>query len=1627
MKRISVMVATFLLGMATWAQVPKADLLDVVFNDDGTATDVSAMANTVQTIGAPSVVRSLKYGINEACFKKNGLSAMADHYYRIDYGENEAFQNGLADGHSVETLVRFNLTDAYSNLVAAKSEVKPFSSHQGGGTGIMVCKQNRGLEGNSQQEITFLPHVGGSYCYAHSGIVPENDKYYHIVGVWDKEAGEARIYINGQLLYTHSQAIGDYKPSSQPWFAIGGDAGNAGCETSFNGDVAIARVYNDPLTPEQVASLYAEVEKMDTGEAEHPEQAPGPETVDGFYQLASADDLQWFAETVNGGNTTVNAQLTADIDFTANNTMIGSANANYSGTFDGQGHKVTISLSGADNYIGLFQYLRGTVQNLVVDGHIKADGLLAAGIAACTGPNALIQRCVSNVDIESSVAGIAGHSGLVAHSWALTIRDCVYTGTISGENSTHCAGLVGWCDGYTEMQTCIMAGTINVAEGGDTSPISRLPNGPISNCYYMNPIGNDYGATQVTAEQLASGEICFQLNGDQSSIVWYQTIGEDTCPVPVKNGHQQVFANGELNCDGTPKGALTYSNTSGSTIPNHAFEDGYCVNCGAEDPDFKVEQAEDGFYLLDTPGKLYWFARQVNGGNTGMNVRLTADIDFTAYNVMIGIAANNYYGTFDGQGHKVTISLSGADNYIGLFQYLRGTVQDLVVDGTIKADAILAAGIAACTGPNALIQRCVSNVNIESSVAGIAGHSGLVAHSWALTVRDCLYTGTISGETSTCCAGLVGWCDGPTDMSGCLMTGKLEVAEGGDTSPICRKPNGTISNCCYVTPVGDDHGATQASQEQLANGEACYLLNGNKAEGAWHQTLGEDEQPVLDPTHGVVYKTDDRFSDYHDEETFLPYRDYTIESETAYLGELVATQGLIDPYLTQLESLADADQATFLASYGAMKPLWQEIQASAAAYLAYQEKVEYVAHILETDNSFKCPKRDMLLEYVSYDDGPSETFPSGCYLYIWQNHVLTTEEIQAETEWLDRTLMEAISEGYLAGTDITRLLANADFSDGFNGWEGVTGTATGLSTAGDMYGAESNRPFNMYQTVSNVKNGVYMMDMTTGFSPSGEPYSTNYAASIYAGDNMVYMPAVSETGTEMNSSTTVADAAAAGNGYTCILTHVEDGTLTVGMKSPGTGYGTDWTGMANVHLYYLGTLEEAAEKMDAVIEGQVARAKTLLAYEFGIGEDYVMYPNFSQALKDELSACIAAAQAAQTADAKYAVIGQLSNAFQQIYDCKQAYIGMLNKIEALSAATESLYPDHISEQEYQDVIARQQQVWDNYLNGSVSTEEANEIEVLKTDEDGTYIIKDNLDYACFATLTSRGNAQNANVRLEGDITYCGQMITAFSGTLDGQFHTLTLDMQTDNEGCGMIYDLSGTIKNLILRGKLTSSKGWTCGVAVRTWQGAYLANIENYVEIESSMVGGASNAGFIVLNSYEIQMDNCLYAGRMTGEQSSYCAGFVGWSSNYMSMNNCLQIAKIECSEEGSDTFMRGLAFLNNCYYQTPYGNIPGGQQTTEEQLASGELCYLLNGDQTNIQWYQTLGKDPYPVLDPTHGKVVMNKDGQFVNADATAIEDVIAGSTPAKMQGIFNTAGQKVSKATKGLYIIDGKKVIVK
>ena len=270
-QKLLFLMTALLMGMTSWAQVPKADLLDVVFNDDGTATDISATQNVVELFGTPNVVESSKYGINVACFHENTYNADCKYWYKVEYGSNMEFTEALADGHSVELLCRLELDGNYAEEIG-DNEIKPFSSHQGGGTGLMVCKQNRGINSDSNNEWTFLSHVGGDYVYANSGIVPQGGEYVHLVGVWDKEKGESRIYVNGELKFVNPNATGDFKQSSLTYFVVGGDPGGSGANTSFKGDVAIARVYDDPLTDGQVASLYGAVEAMDTGAEEHVDQ-----------------------------------------------------------------------------------------------------------------------------------------------------------------------------------------------------------------------------------------------------------------------------------------------------------------------------------------------------------------------------------------------------------------------------------------------------------------------------------------------------------------------------------------------------------------------------------------------------------------------------------------------------------------------------------------------------------------------------------------------------------------------------------------------------------------------------------------------------------------------------------------------------------------------------------------------------------------------------------------------------------------------------------------------------------------------------------------------------------------------------------------------------------------------------------------------------------------------------------------------------------------------------------------------------------------------------------------------------------------------------------------------------------
>ena len=235
--------------------ISEGTLLDVAFRADGSAYDRSAYGRTVNYVpknGCLSVYKNYNFGGYVANFTPTTMgSSFAAGFYQFDYNGNSTFKSDLEDGFSMETL--FRLDQSVSGLT---KEIKMFSSQNAGGAGLMISNNDKG------NEITFLPNVtttlSSNWIWTRSGITPQKGQYYHVVGVYDKTNQKTHIYVNGAPAGSYD-AIGNYRHpnSGSHWFCVGGDAGtNNMAEATFDGDIAIARIYSEPLSASKVTELY---------------------------------------------------------------------------------------------------------------------------------------------------------------------------------------------------------------------------------------------------------------------------------------------------------------------------------------------------------------------------------------------------------------------------------------------------------------------------------------------------------------------------------------------------------------------------------------------------------------------------------------------------------------------------------------------------------------------------------------------------------------------------------------------------------------------------------------------------------------------------------------------------------------------------------------------------------------------------------------------------------------------------------------------------------------------------------------------------------------------------------------------------------------------------------------------------------------------------------------------------------------------------------------------------------------------------------------------------------------------------------------------------------------------------
>ncbi len=223
-----------------------------------------------------------------------------------------------------------------------------------------------------------------------------------------------------------------------------------------------------------------------------------------------------FAAMEPGGN----YQLTADITVTA---PYANEFTDFSGTFDGNGHTVTLNITASTANVGLFSTLAGgaVVKNVITAGSISSTEKYVGGIAGFANTysgDVTIENCKNTAAVQggNGVGGIFGYCSGSAHS--VTITGCANTGTISGARNS--GGICGTLENAHFIKNCYNSGAVTGSNIGGI--LGRGAKGVlIENCYNLENISNGNAILAFAYKQGNPIEVknCYALKGSASLLV----------------------------------------------------------------------------------------------------------------------------------------------------------------------------------------------------------------------------------------------------------------------------------------------------------------------------------------------------------------------------------------------------------------------------------------------------------------------------------------------------------------------------------------------------------------------------------------------------------------------------------------------------------------------------------------------------------------------------------------------------------------------------------------------------------------------------------------------------------------------------------------------------------------------------------------------------------------------------------------------------------------------------------------------------------------------------------------------------------------------------------------------------
>ena len=362
----------------------------------------------------------------------------------------------------------------------------------------------------------------------------------------------------------------------------------------------------------------------------------------------------------------------------------------------------------------------------------------------------------------------------------------------------------------------------------------------------------------------------------------------------------------------------------------------------------------------------------------------------------------------------------------------------------------------------------------------------------------------------------------------------------------------------------------------------------------------------------------------------------------------------------------------------------QNFQANVDAYNAYAAKVQAAEDFyIENQASMMGEGMDNLGMYVFDEQEPATGYPhpNGSGLYILNNGTLSTEQIIAETTYVQQLMDDALAGGMTDGMDVTDLIKNPHFAEeGVWTKEGFPEWPVGPDTY--KLGQAYTILFNVYQDITGLQEGLYELTLKDLYRPANYgtvEYGNEPKAYVYMNGFEKKLNAIEDGATEGTENghtyyidgvgyvpNTVDEAAAsfqAGNYGQTLYGLVTDGTMRIGIRSD-LRYEGCWAAWSDFHLTFRA---KNPEVLAEVIDMTVPNAQELLANQMGVEESLAI---------DE---AITAAQTSE-GEARYDAMVSLKEAMDAAQTCIDTYKKLSEVIEGLrQAITDNPDSSHIGE------------------------------------------------------------------------------------------------------------------------------------------------------------------------------------------------------------------------------------------------------------------------------------------------------------------------------------------------------------